>query len=97
MVDFDLYEHFDKTISAELNGVNTVKDITVKGHSLHFIDRVFGSVEQKRSGVNAEDIKATLQTATKYKEKDKSIKIYGEKTIVSINPKTGRLIQANPR
>ncbi len=96
LVDFDLYEHFDKTISAELNGVNTVKDITVKGHSLHFIDRVFGSVEQKRNGVNVEDIKATLQTATKYKEKDKSIKIYGEKTIVSINPKTGRLIQVNP-
>lgn len=96
LVDFNLYEHFDKTISAELNGVNTVKDITVKGYSLHFIDRVFGSVEQKRSGVNVEDIKATLQTATKYKEKDKSIKIYGEKTIVSINPKTGRLIQVNP-
>lgn len=96
LVDFDLYKHFDKTISAELNGVNTVNDITVKGHSLHFIDRVFGSVEQKRSGVNVEDIKTTLQTATKYKEKDKSIKIYGEKTIVSINPKTGRLIQVNP-
>ena len=96
LVDFDLYEHFDKAISAELKGVNTVKDITVKGHSLHFIDRVFGSVEQKRNGVNVEDIKATLQTATKYKEKDKSIKIYGEKTIVSINPKTGRLIQVNP-
>lgn len=96
LVDFDLYKHFDKTISAELNGVNTVKDITVKGHSLHFIDRVFGSVEQKRSGVNVEDIKTTLQTATKYKEKDKSIKIYGEKSIVSINPKTGRLIQVNP-
>ena len=96
LVDFDLYKHFDKTISAELNGVNTVNDITVKGHSLHFIDRVFGSVEQKRSGVNVEDIKTTLQTATKYKEKDKSIKIYGEKSIVSINPKTGRLIQVNP-
>lgn len=96
LVDFDLYKHFDKTISAELNGVNTVNDITVKGHSLHFIDRVFGSVEQKRSGVNVEDIKTTLQTATKYKEKDESIKIYGEKSIVSINPKTGRLIQVNP-
>lgn len=96
LVDFDLYKHFDKTISAELHGVNTVKDITVKDHSLHFIDRVFGSVEQKRSGVNIEDIKTTLQTATKYKEKDKSIKIYGEKSIVSINPKTGRLIQVNP-
>lgn len=96
LVDFDLYKHFDKTISAELNGVNTVNDITVKGHSLHFIDRVFGSVEQKRSGVNVEDIKTTLQTATKYKEKDKSIKIFGEKSIVSINPKTGRLIQVNP-
>lgn len=96
LVDFDLYKHFDKTISAELNGVNTVNDLTVKGHSLHFIDRVFGSVEQKRSGVNVEDIKTTLQTATKYKEKDKSIKIYGEKSIVSINPKTGRLIQVNP-
>lgn len=96
LVDFDLYQHIDKTLSTKLNGITTVNDITVKNHSLHFIDRVFGSIEQKRDGVNVEDIKTTLKTSTKTKEGKNSIKIYGNNNIVSINPETGNLIQVNP-
>lgn len=96
LVDFDLYQHIDKTLSTKLNGIMTVNDIIVKNHSLHFIDRVFGSIEQKRNGVNVEDIKTTLKTSTKTKEGKNSIKIYGNNNIVSINPETGNLIQVNP-
>lgn len=97
LVDFDLYKHYDKTLNIELNGITTVNNIRVKRHSLHFIDRVFGSVEQKRSGVEIPEIKATLLNKTaKYKEKENSIKIYGENCVVSINQHTGQLVQVNP-
>lgn len=97
LVDFDLYAHYDKALNIELNEIKTVKDITVKGHRFHFIDRVFGSVEKKRSGVEIPEIKsALLNKSANFKEKENSIKIYGEKCLVSINQKTGQLIQVNP-
>ena len=97
LVDFDLYKHYDKALSIELNGITTVKDLKVKRHSFHFIDRVFGSVEKKRSGVDIPEVKATLlNKSAQYKEKDNSIKIYGENCIVSINQHTGQLVQVNP-
>ena len=80
-----------------MNGIKTVKDIEVKRHSFHFIDRVFGSVEKKRSGVDIPEVKGTLlNKSAQYKEKDNSIKIYGENCIVSINQHTGQLVQVNP-
>ena len=97
LVDFDLYKHYDKTLHVELNGIKTASGVDVKGHSFHFIDRVFGSVEQKRNGVDIPDVKATLRNkSAKCIVKENSIKIYGENNIVSINPRTGRLIQVNP-
>ena len=97
LVDFDLYKHYDKALNIELNGIKTVNDIEVKGHRFHFIDRVFGSVEKKRSGVDIPVVKETLlNKSAKYKEKESSVKIYGENCIVSINQHTGQLIQVNP-
>lgn len=96
LVDFDLYRDYDKIAHANLNGTKTVNDIEVKGHSFHFIDRVFGSVEKKRNGVDIPDIKETLINPERNVIKDKSIKIYGKNSIVSINQRTGQLIQVNP-
>jgi hypothetical protein len=98
LVDFDLYRGYDKTLHAELNGIETVNGIKVRGHAFHFVDRVFGSVEKRRSGVDIPDIKNTLlNKSAKYdKQKNGSIRIQGENNLVSINPKTGRLIQTNP-
>jgi len=97
LVDFGLYKHYDKALNIELNGIKTVKDIEVKGHRLHFVDRVFGSVEKKRSGVEIPEIKSTLLNQTsKHTVKEKSIKIFGDNCIVSINQHTGQLIQVNP-
>ncbi len=95
LVDFDLYKSYDKALNIELNGIKTVKDIEVKGHRFHFIDRVFGSVEQKRSGVEILEIKNTLLDKS-VKIKENSIKIYGENCVVSINQHTGELVQVNP-
>lgn len=98
LVDFDLYRDYDKMLHAELNGIETVNGIKVKGHSFHFIERVFGSVEEKRSGVNIADIQKTLlNKSAKYDiQKNGSIRIHGENNLVSINPTTGELIQTNP-
>ena len=98
LVDFDLYQYYDKRLHVELNGTRTVNNIAVRGHSFHFIDRVFGSVEQKRNGVDIPDVKKTLLDKTaKYKTtKNGTVKIYGADNLVSINPKTGSLIQTNP-
>lgn len=98
LVDFDLYKHFDKTISTELHGVNTANDIVIKDHSLHFIDRVFGTIEQGRNGVSIEDIKKTLISSIDFSElrKDNTFKIYGLNNSVSINKETGKLVQVNP-
>ena len=96
LVDYDLYRDYDKILHAELNGIKTVENIEVKGHRFHFIDRVFGSVEKQRNGVDIPDIKATLNSPERHTIKDKSVKIYGKNSIVSINQRTGQLIQVNP-
>lgn len=95
LVDFELYNKMDKSIVSNLHDIK-VDDIEIKNHSYHFVDRVFGSVEQKRDGVNVEDIKSTLSTPVRKVSNENSIKLYGKNNIVSINPKTGKLIQVNP-
>ena len=98
LVDFDLYRHYDKALHVELNGIKTVAGVEVMGHSFHFIDRVFGSVEKKRNGVDITDVKRTLSNQTaKFKvQKNGSVQIQGDNNLVSINPRTGKLIQTNP-
>ncbi len=97
LVGYDLYRDYDKMLHVELNGIETVNGIKVKDHSFHFIDRVFGSVEKKRNGVDIPDIKKTLlNKSARRVVKGDSVKVYGENNIVSINPKTGELIQVNP-
>ena len=92
LVDFKSYSAMDKDISNNLHGIK-VNDVEISSHSYHFIDRVFGCVEQKRNGVSVEEIENTLKTSKKFKIKDKSFKVYGKNNIVSINQDTGNLIQ----
>ena len=99
LIDFDTYKKIDEDIKDNLVGLVTTNGIEVKTYSLHFIDRVCGSVEQKRSGVEIEDIKETINTSKNIKDSrgNNSKKIIGKNNIVSINDKTGNLIQCNPR
>ncbi len=106
LVDFDLYEKMNKNIKRETIGLKTnncniksYNNIEVKSYSKHFVDRVFGSVEERRSGVELDEIVDTIKNSNRFRESKRngSIKIIGEKCIVSINPETGNLIQVNPQ
>lgn len=97
LVDFDTYINIDKSIQNELVGLSTTNGIKIKSYSKHFVDRVCGSIEQRRSGVEIGNIKNVLIHSDNYKVLEKSIVIYGNDIQVSINPQTGNLIQTNPR
>lgn len=99
LVDFTTYRKIDNEIKNKIVGLKTTSNIEVKSYSKHFVDRVCGSVEQKRSGVELKDIIDTINTSNIFREskRNASIKIIGEKCIVSINPKTKNLIQVNPQ
>ena len=95
LVDFELYNKMDKQITDSLHG-KKVNEIEIKNHSYHFIDRVFGSVEQRRNGVSLTDITNTLNKPARQVTRGNSTKFYGENNIISINHTTGNLIQVNP-
>ncbi len=97
LVDFSTYRDVAVQIQRELVGLKTKNLIEIKSYSKHFVDRVCGSIKQKRNGVSIEEIKNTILNSEKFKEHDKSIVIYGDNIQISINPTTGNLIQTNPR
>ncbi|MCL1797452.1 MAG: hypothetical protein FWG24_03985 [Eggerthellaceae bacterium] len=97
LVGFSLYIKMDTAIKEKLHGLTTTNGITVTGHSYHFIDRIFGSIEQKRSGVSVESARRTILDGKDFKKFEKSTKINGKDNTVSINHITGNLIQVNPR
>ena len=104
LADFSLYQETSMEIDDKLVGLTTSNGITITGKSNHFISRVIGSVEQRRSGV---DIQAVAEALT-YQEADvHPIKIYKDGSTsqkfrhggveVTVNPNTGNLIQTNPK
>lgn len=97
LVDFDRYKNIDDMVKKELVGLTTRNGIETKSYSKHFIDRVCGSIEQKRSGVEISDIKDVISNSNEIKHLEKSDVIRGKNIQVSINPKTGNIIQTNPR
>lgn len=95
LADFELYKETNRVIYEDLHGIITNTDIEVKSHSYHFINRVIGSLDDKRSGVEVKDIKYALQYGEAVKRKN-SIKYVTDKCEVSINQYTRNLIQVNP-
>lgn len=103
LADFSLYQKTSKEIDDKLVGVTTQNGITITGKSNHFISRVIGSVEQRRSGVGVDKILVVLTS------KDTEILpvraspsgrvsqrfILGDVEL-SMNPENGNLIQVNP-
>ncbi len=96
LVDFNTYKEINNSIRQNLLGLKTRNGIIVNSYSKHFVDRVCGSVEQKRNGVSIEDIKDTILNSSEFKELEKSIVIKGKNNKVTLNQKTGKLIQTNP-
>lgn len=101
---FGNYKNLYEKIEKEIIGMETVTGVKITGQSKHFMERVIGTKEdpkmyKPRSGVSIENIQdALLHGTPRTRERDPdSIKYVTEKCIVSVNPKTGNLIQCNPR
>lgn len=100
---YSQYKEYKGIIDSDIVGLTTNNGIKITGQSKHFIERVFGTnadpkTNRPRSGVEISDIKdALLNGSVRIRESDpNSIKFITDKCMVSINPKTGVLIQTNP-
>ena len=103
LTDFTLYQETSKEIDDKLVGLTTSNGITITGKSNHFIARVIGSVEQRRSGVDVDRVLEALTSKdakilpTRVSPNGKiSQRFIYEDIELSINPETGSLIQVNP-
>ena len=102
LADFELYRYTSNKMDEMLKDVVTSNGITITGKTNHSIARVIGSVEQKRNGVEIEDILEALTSdkpqisSVKKSANGNSIKFKSKKIEVSVNVNTGAIIQANP-
>ena len=60
LVSFDDYKKMDYIINKELIGLVTKDGKKIKGRSYHFIERIFGNLEEKREGVSIGKVKVAL-------------------------------------
>lgn len=104
LTGFDIYEEYYNIIQNELIGLTASSGIKIKSQSKHFLERVFGTKNdsthenESRSGVPLDDIKdAILNGEVKITHGGNSVLHSTEKCGVTINPYTGKLIQANPK
>lgn len=106
LVSFKVYKVVSREIDKALVG-KTFDGIMIKGKLTHFIDRVIGEYQEsdykqsgKRQGVKIIDIVDCLQGEKKTSRTNGdgliSLTYVNEKCKVTINPKTGILIQTNP-
>ena len=102
LADFKLYQSMSKQMDELLVGKTTSNGIVITSKSKHAIARVIGSVEQKRNGVNINDVLDALInsnsqiSAIKTMVNGRSQKFVNSKVEVSLNPDTGNIIQVNP-
>ena len=103
LADFTLYQETSREIDKKLVGLTTSNGIKITGKSNHFISRVIGSVEQRRSGVGVDKVLDTLTSKDTVilpvrvspSSKVSQRFILGDVEL-SINPENGNLIQVNP-
>ena len=100
--DFELYKEISREMDEKLLGIVTSNNLTIIGKSNHSIARVIGSIEQRRNGVQADDILNALTNSeseilpVKEMKNGKSQKFRNKVVEVSVNPDTGIIIQVNP-
>ena len=86
-------------IEHRIVGITTSTGLKITGQSLHFVDRVIGSVADRRDGVSIDDcIKALTDESSTIiaARSDSSQQFRLSPVSVSINIKSGKLIQVNP-
>lgn len=96
---FEQYVEYKNRIQNEIVGITTKDGITIKSQSKHFIERVFGTnddpkTHKPRDGVTLEEIEDTLKNGRSRKRND-SWQYIKDFCSVSINQRTGNLIQVN--
>ena len=112
LAGFDLYQDTHNRIQTELVGKAAADGTVITGHTIHFMERVFGTLVDpkklkenheiiRRSGVEFDNIADCLFNGStrpiKHDDKGRSSKVYfTDKCVVSVNPETGELIQCNP-
>lgn len=105
LVGYEKYKEYHHRVETELIGLTTSNGIIIRSQSKHFLERVFGTISDPshggvmRTGVELEDIIDALKNGMVKIKSDYSTSVMyrTEKCSVSINPKTGNLIQVNPR
>lgn len=100
LMSYSGYMDIRKDIEKQLIGIVTKNGIEIAGYSDHFVDRVIGSVEQRRSGVPVEAVRDTLLNPGTIDEiqenaNGRSQKFLGDVCVVTVNPDTANLIQTN--
>lgn len=101
LTDFDHYVNVASQIDQSIVGTTTSDGVAIKGYVSHFIDRIIGSYEQKREGVDIQDVLNALQNPDSIKDTMRSSGI-GRQYItknckVVLNPENGKLIQVSPK
>lgn len=113
LAGFDLYKSTHERIQTELVGKTTADGTVITGHTVHFMERMFGTLVDpdklkydlkiiRRSGVGYEAMRDTVLNPerinpVKTDSRGKRSVRLIGKAIVTINPDTGQLIQLNPR
>lgn len=106
MSHFDLYEEYHRKIQTEFVG-KTVGGVTISGQTAHFLERVFGTMcDPKtglhRNGVSLEEIQDCIENPVDILPVKtdvngrRSFVVVGHTAKVSISADSGLLIQTNP-
>lgn len=102
-VTYDIYKSVADKIDKELVGLKTKDGIIIKGYKTHFIDRQIGQYESSnepikglRQGVPIESLKECLLNSKEIRKKsDTDWNYINEDCKITLNPRTGILIQTN--
>ena len=102
LADYYMYRRTAMELQDKCVGLVTSNGVKLEKRSLHCIDRVIGSVEQRRSGITVDDVVKTLTSPeaeirpVRYSKTAASQKFIYKNAEVTINPDTKTLIQVNP-
>nr|DAG37473.1 MAG TPA: minor capsid protein [Caudoviricetes sp.] len=102
LVDYGMYRKTAMELQDKCVGLVTSNGVKLEKRSLHSIDRVIGSVEQRRSGITVDDVVKALTSPeteirpVRYSGTSASQKFIYKNAEVTINPVTMTLIQVNP-
>lgn len=103
LTGFDLYENYYNRVQNELVGPTTSNGITVKSQSIHFLERIFGTMDDPthknvtRNGVSFEDVKEALvngKPKPRYLKDEKGNRIVDPKSISFVSDKCS--VSVNP-